>query len=124
MTLMRTLIVGSGLAASALAAATPAQADRGYYRRGGDTTGAAIAGGIVGLAVGAAIASSGRHDHYYDGPRYPRYRAYYVYRDHPRYYGGWDRGRWEHRRWEREQWERRRWQERHWDRDYPRHRGW
>ncbi|MBA3053800.1 MAG: hypothetical protein FP826_02430 [Sphingomonadales bacterium] len=55
------------LGATALTAASPAMADP-YYgeRRGGDTAGAAIAGGIIGLALGAIIASSAnnRHDRY------------------------------------------------------------
>lgn len=110
MSILRTIVLGGSLAAVTLATASPALADRGrYYRGGGDTTGAAIAGGIVGLAVGAAIASSSRdrgRDYYYDGPRYPRARAYYVYRDYPRYHA---HPRWEHRGWHR---------------DYPRYRGW
>lgn len=121
MTKLRKFILAGTLATVALASAGPAAADRGY-RGGGDTTGAAIAGGIVGLAVGAAIASSSRdHDrYYYDGPRYPRYRTYYVYRDYPRYYPrrDWDRDRWEHERWEHRGWGDRGWH-RGWDR-----RGW
>jgi hypothetical protein len=64
------------LAASALASATPALADPYYggYRhhdRGGDTAGAAIAGGIIGLALGAIIASSSNHHRRdYDERRY------------------------------------------------------
>lgn len=108
MQLIRKTVLGLALGAAALTVASPAMADgwRGH-RGGGDTTGAAIAGGIVGLAVGAAIASN--HDHrdyrddryYYDGD-YPRYRAYYYYRDYPRpyyrndYRGGWD-NRWRRR---------------------------
>ncbi len=109
--------MGIALAATAITAAAPADAQRwGGYRgyrghRGGDTAAAAILGGVVGLGVGAAIASSNR-DRYYDrgyygyngyyGPRYrpvPRgyYRDYYapppprvVYREYYRdpYYGG------------------------------------
>lgn len=61
------------LAATAITSASPAMADPYYggygHRRGGDTTGAAIAGGIIGLALGAIIASSAtshRNDHYAD----------------------------------------------------------
>ena len=54
------------LAASALASATPAMADPyygGHHRgRGGDTAGAAIVGGIIGIALGAIIASSSNND--------------------------------------------------------------
>jgi hypothetical protein len=67
-------------------AAAPAQA-RDYYRhdRGGDDAAIAIGAGVVGLALGAAIASSSRdRDYYYydDGYYYPRG----YYRDYPRYY--------------------------------------
>jgi len=70
-------------------AATPAQADpwRGGYRHhGGSDAGVAIGAGILGLAVGAAIASS-------DRPHYYRERVYYrrpVVYDYPApayYYG-------------------------------------
>jgi len=64
------------LAASALASATPAMADPYYgnrYRhRGGDTAGAAIVGGIIGIALGAIIASSSNNNRGrdYDDRRY------------------------------------------------------
>ncbi|MDE2620780.1 MAG: hypothetical protein KGL54_11520 [Sphingomonadales bacterium] len=66
-----TKIVGASvLAATAITSATPAMADPYYgHRRGGDTTGAAIAGGIIGIALGAIIASSAsshRNDRYVD----------------------------------------------------------
>lgn len=62
---MKKTVLAASLAASTVAAlaATPAMADRGpggYHRGGGNVAGAAIAGGIVGLAVGALIASD-RH---------------------------------------------------------------
>ncbi|WP_338466725.1 hypothetical protein RXV95_14410 [Novosphingobium sp. ZN18A2] len=85
--------LGAAVAAMSLATMAPAAQARDYDRHhGGDTTGAAIAGGIIGLALGAIIASSSNdHDRYRDG----RYNygnngyAYgdYVYRDG--YY--WDR---------------------------------
>lgn len=53
------------LAATALTAATPAMA--GPYDRRHDNTGAIVAGGIIGLALGAMIASSAndrRHGDY------------------------------------------------------------
>ena len=60
--------LGVALAATALTASAPAEAQRygGYrhYNRGGDTTGAAIVGGIIGLGVGAAIASSNNNRRY------------------------------------------------------------
>jgi len=91
-------VMGATLAATALTVAAPADAQRyrGGYRYGGgwhhrgDSTGAAVAGGIVGLALGAAIASSDRPRYYdrgyaYDRP-YSRDRGYYYddYYDGPR----------------------------------------
>lgn len=76
--------------AATLMAASPAEARR--YRDGGDDAAIAIGAGVVGLALGAAIASD-RNDRYYDRRYYrgyyyddyrPRYRNYY-YRDYPRY---------------------------------------
>ena len=88
---MKTLFAKAGLAlalgATALTVAVPAQAqryDRGYrHHNNGDT---AIVAGIAGLAIGAAIASSGRNDgyyepdYYYDGPGYGYDQ--YSYRDY------------------------------------------
>ena len=85
------LAVGVGAAAVAMTAA-PAQAQRWHryhhYHHHGDAAGAAILGGIVGLGVGAAIASD--HGRYYndDGyyapppppPGYYGYTGYYDYR--------------------------------------------
>lgn len=82
--------------------------DRGWhggYRGGGGNAGAVIAGGLLGVAVGAAIASD--HRPYYDGPAYggyyappppppPPYYEGYEYRDGyywdhgGRRWGGWD----------------------------------
>jgi len=48
---------------------------RDYYRHRGNRGGSALAGAIVGLGVGAAIASAAQ-PRYYDAPRYaPRYAA-------------------------------------------------
>ena len=91
--LLKKVGLGVALAATALTAAAPADAQRwhrsyrgGYhgYHHGGNAAGAAILGGIVGLGVGAAIASSNR-DRYYRGGYsdrgyYPR--AGYAY-DYP-----------------------------------------
>ena len=100
-------VLGTALAASTLVAAAPANAQyyRGYrgHRGGGDTAAGAIIGGIVGLGLGAAIASSNNRDRYYDRGYYndgyysapPRvvYRERYyqqppvvVYRDYDRGY--------------------------------------
>ena len=80
-------VLGTTLAATALTAAAPADAQRyrRWHHRGGDGTGAAIAGGIVGLALGAAIASS--NNDRYDRDRYYSSRGYradyddYYYRE-------------------------------------------
>ena len=96
---MKTLLTKAGLglslAATALTAAAPADAqwrrgyggwDRGYDRgwhRGRDNGGAAVVAGIAGLAIGAALVSSANDRRYRD--RYYRDRGYaYDYDD--RYY--------------------------------------
>ncbi|KQM64167.1 hypothetical protein ASE75_09180 [Sphingomonas sp. Leaf17] len=98
--------LGFALAATALASAAPAEAQRWggrhYDRRGGgDAVAGAVIGGILGLGVGAAIASSNRPRYvdrgYYDQGYYPappprafyRPRAY-VYNDYrPRCFDQW-----------------------------------
>jgi hypothetical protein len=57
--------LGAALAATALVSAAPASAQTyyGHRDRGGDTAGAAIAGGVIGLALGAIIASSSNNHH-------------------------------------------------------------
>ena len=74
-------VMATVAAASLATVAAPAQArDWDGYHRGGDATGAAIAGGVIGLALGAAIASSNH-------PSYDNYS--YGYSDYsPAYYGG------------------------------------
>lgn len=106
--ILKKVAIGTALAATALGTALPAQAQRyggyrggGYHHRGGDATGAAIIGGIVGLGVGAAIASSNndrRYDRrgYYDEPYNNGYYrdGYYNdgynngYYNRPQYRGG------------------------------------
>ncbi|HEU0045934.1 hypothetical protein [Sphingomonas sp.] len=70
-------VLGGALAASTLVAVAPAEAQ--YYRRhhrgNGDAAAGAIIGGIVGLGLGAAIAS-GNRDRYYDRG-YAYDRGYY-----------------------------------------------
>lgn len=53
-----------------------------YYRHGDNDTGTAVAAGVVGLALGAALASSGNHGGYYARPAA---YGYYGYYDGPRY---------------------------------------
>ena len=92
---MKTLLTKAGLglslAATALTAAAPADAqwrrgygwDRGYDRgwhRGRDNGGTAVVAGIAGLAIGAALASSANDQRFRD--RYYRDRGYaYNYDD-------------------------------------------
>lgn len=74
----------AALAVGTLSAATTAQA-RDRYRDRGDDAALAIGAGIIGLAIGAAIASS--NDDRYDRGRY--YRSYpdgYYYDGYPRAY--------------------------------------
>jgi len=68
---MKTFLKKAGLGVALGAAAigmtaAPAQAQRWHHHHHGDSTGAAIIGGIIGLGVGAAIASSNNNDRYYD----------------------------------------------------------
>lgn len=88
-------VVAVAMAASALTVSTAAEARDGYYRHrgGGDDAAIAIGAGLVGLAIGAAVASDGNRHHrrYYDSDYYyydarPRYRSYYYYDSYPRYY--------------------------------------
>ena len=71
MGIVRKATLATVLAATAFTSVTPAMADpysRGRHG-GGDATGAAIAGGIIGIALGAIIASSAnshRNDRYAD----------------------------------------------------------
>ena len=79
-------IAAVALGASTLVAIAPADAQRWgrgyygrgyggghYYRRGGSRTGLAIGAGILGLAAGAAIASSNNRGYGYGGG----YNGYY-----------------------------------------------
>jgi len=99
--------LGIALAATALTAAAPADAQRwgrgyrgggwgGYHHRGGgNVAGAAVLGGILGLGVGAAIASSNRDRYvdrgYYNGGYYdgPPVRTYYRQDYRPRCWSEW-----------------------------------
>lgn len=105
------------MAATALVGTASQAEARGYHRGhdGGDDAALAIGAGIIGLAIGAAIADRG-DDRYYDADWYPARRYvmvdgypdyYYYYDGYPnvyyrdryynRYYGGW----YEHRRHDR-----------------------
>ena len=84
--------LGTALAASTLAAATPATAQRWHHRgydRGGDVAAGALLGGVIGLGLGAAIASSNRGP-YYDYPGgYRGYNGYYPRNYYNPYRRGW-----------------------------------
>jgi hypothetical protein len=79
--------LGAVLAATVVGASSPAEAHDRRYRN--NDAGVAIGAGVLGLALGAAIASD-RRDRYYDDGYYyrpyPRYRAYRYYGPPPRYY--------------------------------------
>ena len=74
--------LGAVLAASTLAMAAPAEA-RGRHHYGDDAA-IAIGAGLIGLAVGAALADDGDR-YYYDRDYYPS-RRYVTVRGHPGYY--------------------------------------
>lgn len=81
--------LGVALAATAITAAAPAEAQRyrgdRYYHRG-NGNGTAVVAGIAGLAIGAAIASNSNRGRYYD-------RGYYNDGYYNRGYNGYyDRG--------------------------------
>lgn len=79
------------LGGAALATATPASAQRwgGYYGHRGYGGGAVLGAGLLGLAVGAAVAGG---PHYYGGPPPGYYAgpAYYGYYGGCRRHWRWD----------------------------------
>ena len=81
--IIATALASLTAAGAVLATAAPAQADDyRHYRHhkrdgGGDAAAAAIVGGIAGLAIGAAIAGSGKHDRGYDDDAYRYNRSGY-----------------------------------------------
>ena len=137
---LKTMGVAAAIAATSLGFVQPAEARDYYDRRGGNDAAVAIGAGVLGLALGAAIADRG-DDRYYDRRYYSNRRYvtvrnrpgyYYYYEGQPRryyqdryygrpnyyggsYYGGWDRGR--HRGWDRGR-------HRGWDHDRGYGRGW
>ncbi|WP_176590292.1 hypothetical protein [Sphingobium sp. EM0848] len=96
MKILRNTALGLALAASMPIGAAPAEArdHYRYYSRHYDNDAAvAVSAGIIGLAIGAAIASDRPRyyygDDYYYRERYyrPHYRSYnYYYDEYPRYY--------------------------------------
>jgi len=93
--------ITAGLAALTLAGGLGAASANAQEWRGGhrhDGSGAAVAAGIAGLAIGAAIASSS-HDRYVDRGYGYGYDRGYVYSAPVRAYGDYDgRGYYERRR--------------------------
>lgn len=88
MSIFKKTVLAGALAATTIASATPAMA-RDHRSNGDDTAAIAIGAGILGLALGAIIASDNRKDRYYDtGYAYgPAYVTTWQWRDG--YY--WDR---------------------------------
>lgn len=145
-TFLKTVGVAAALAASTLGMTQAAQAQGRWDRGGGDDAVIAIGAGLLGLAVGAALAD--RDDGYYYDRRYYNNRRYVTVRGRPdyyyyydnapgryyrdRYYGrpdfyrndyrGW--GRNDYRGWDRrgDRWDRRDYRENRgrWDRRYSR----
>ena len=95
------IILGTALAATSLTVAAPASAQDyyRYHRHGGDDATAAIVGGVIGLALGAAIASSSNrgYDNYRTGTWYEGYQyrngGFYDRQGYRRYV----RNSWQHR---------------------------
>jgi hypothetical protein len=92
-TYWKTGLATAGLAAASLAFSAPAQA---HGRRGGDDAAIAIGAGVLGLAVGAAIASDNNNQVFFDQGYYPAYPPHGAYADpvHPGWgaypvYPGW-----------------------------------
>jgi hypothetical protein len=77
MNIIKKAAFATALAATALTSAAPAMA-RDHYHRGGDRTGTAIGVGIVGLALGAIIASSANRNDRYRDNRYAVEGGYYA----------------------------------------------
>jgi hypothetical protein len=91
---LKKAVLGIATASTLAVVATPADAQRyRYHRRHGDDAGIAIGAGIIGLGIGAAIASSNRGYYgrgygggYYNDPYYSSGYGYNGYGDG--YYGG------------------------------------
>ena len=113
-TIVKGLVTAAALGGVSIAAVQPAQAR--------DHTGVAVAAGIIGLGVGAALASSSHHSgYYYDSGYTPYYGSGYGYDYYQPSYGmvyerGYDRRHWrDDRGWGHD---------RNWGHDRGEHRGW
>jgi hypothetical protein len=116
---LKTLGLAAGLAAMVAGTATTAEARDRWRDRGGNDAAIAIGAGIVGLAIGAAIADRDDRRYYdrryYDRRRYVDVRGhpghYYYYEGYPnryyrdryysRYYAPYYRDRYRGNRWDR-----------------------
>ena len=71
-------IAGLAIASTVALTAAPAEAQRYRRHHNNDDAALAIGAGIIGLGIGAAIASSNRRDRYYGDRYYDSYdRGYY-----------------------------------------------
>lgn len=113
MNLIKKGVIATTLAATALVSTTPAMA-RDYHRDNDNTAAVAIGAGIIGVALGAIIASSGNHN-----DRYDRYDSRYYQRDGWYYNDGYYYNR-SGQRYSRNDWQRRYGNDRNYrnDRDY------
>ncbi len=100
-TMITKAVLGLTLGATALTAAAPAEAQR-YRHRDRDNTGTAIAAGIAGVVIGAAIAGSSRDR--YDDRRYNGYDGYDRYNGYYRQRGYYPRESYYYRDYERRNW--------------------
>jgi len=98
MSIIKKGILATTLAASALVSTASPVMARDYYRRHDNTAAVAVGVGLIGLAVGAAVAANSNdryRDRRYDDRRYQSYdgRYYDQGRYDDRYYQGrdWDR---------------------------------
>ncbi|MFK4873110.1 hypothetical protein [Novosphingobium sp. ZW T3_23] len=87
MTFFRNTAIATALAATALASATPAMA-RDHYRNNDNTAAVAIGAGVIGVALGAILASNNnrdrdryRDDRYYGSSYGSAYNSSWQYRD-------------------------------------------
>ena len=123
--------LGLALVASVTMAAAPAEArdSWGRHRGGGDDAAIAIAAGIAGLAIGAAVSNRNQGRYYddrydRDSSYYPRYRENYYYNSYPQYngyyYNNYDRGYRNYDRYDRHERKHDRYERKH-DRWHDRH---
>lgn len=76
MSILKKSAIAATLAATALATSSPAMA-RDYHRNNDNTAAVAIGAGVIGLAIGAIVASSGKDRDRYDNRYHVRDGWYY-----------------------------------------------